>query len=172
MMLDFCQLRDRCGLGLADVAAEFGEPLDAVFRWENGEASPPDRVLRSLSIMADFSGRAATANHGVALLERPEVLPRTEPATPRQRKSQLGQFMTPQGVAEFMASLFELQSKSAIRVLDAGAGQGALTAAFIKRVQGTARIAATAFEFDDQILLDLRANLATLGQRANATSRW
>ena len=49
MTMEFCELRDRCGLGLADVASEFGAPLDAVFRWENGEVSPPDRVLRSLA---------------------------------------------------------------------------------------------------------------------------
>ena len=167
MTLEFCQLRDRCGLELADVAAEFGAPLDAVFRWERGEVPPPDRVLRSLSIMADFSGRATTAEQGVALLERPEVLPRVATATPRQRKSQLGQFMTPPSVAEFMASLFELPSKNAIRLLDAGAGQGALTAAFIESAKGTAQIAASAFEFDNQILPDLRANLATLRKRAN-----
>lgn len=167
MTLEFCELRDRCGLGLADVASEFGAPLDAVFRWENGEVSPPDRVLRSLSIMADFSGRRAAADQGIALLARPEILRRSAPVTPRQRKSQLGQFMTPPSVAEFMVSLFVLPSKSAICVLDAGAGQGALTAAFIERAPGTARIAATAFEFDDQILPDLRASLATLGQRAN-----
>jgi adenine-specific DNA-methyltransferase len=167
MSLEFCELRDRCGLELTDVASEFGAPLDAVFRWENGEVPPPDRVLRSLSIMADFSGRSAVADQGVALLERPKDLPQLEPATARLRKSQLGQFMTPLSVAEFMASLFELPSKNAVRLLDAGAGQGALTAAFIDRTQGTARIAVTAFEFDDQILPDLRANLAALRQRAN-----
>jgi adenine-specific DNA-methyltransferase len=167
MTLEFCELRDRCGLELADVASEFGAPLDAVFRWENGEVPPPDRVLRSLSIMADFSGRSAVVEQGAALLERPKGLPQLEPAMARQRKSQLGQFMTPLSVAEFMASLFELPSKNAVRLLDAGAGQGALTAAFIDRTQGTARIAATAFEFDDEILPVLRANLAALRQRAN-----
>lgn len=169
----FCELRNRCGLELADIAAEFGEPLDAVFRWENGEVSPPDRVLRSLSIMADFASSSATLSSpatavgGVALLERPEAVPRPAPATPRQRKSQLGQFMTPPSVAEFMASLFELPSESTMHLLDAGAGQGALTAAFIERAAGTARIAATAFEFDDQILPELRANLDTLRLCAN-----
>lgn len=106
-------------------------------------------------------------DYGGSVLERPKVSPRPVPITPRQRKSQLGQFMTPPSVAEFLASLFELPSKNAIRLLDAGAGQGALTAAFIERAQRAARIAATAFEFDNQILPDLRANLADLRQRAN-----
>jgi predicted RNA methylase len=163
----FCELRNRCGLELADIAAEFGEPLDAVFLWENGEASPPDRILRSLSIMADFSGSSPAVVSGVAFLERPEAEPRAAPATPRQRKAQLGQFMTPPDVAKFMASLFEFPLKNTIRLLDAGAGQGALTAAFIERAAGTAEVAATTFEFDDQILPDLRANLNRLSQCAN-----
>ncbi len=168
MTLDFCELRDRCGLELADVASEFGAPLDAVFRWENGEVAPPDRVLRWLAIMADFSAKPAEPHRSVALLERAEVLPRAAPTTPRQRKSQLGQFMTPPRVAEFMASLFELPVKPAIRLLDAGAGQGALTAAFVERARGSSRISATAFEFDEAILFDLRANLSAIRARTNA----
>jgi adenine-specific DNA-methyltransferase len=167
MTLDFGELRDRCGLALVDVASEFGAPLDAVFRWENGEVPPPERVLRSLAIMADFSAKPSGAERGVAVLERPVGLPHSTPATPRQRKSQLGQFMTPPSVAEFMASLFALPAKRPVRLLDAGAGQGALTSAFIERVNGASPISATAFEFDDQILPDLRANLAALRQHTN-----
>lgn len=165
MRFEFCNLRDRCGLELADVATEFGEPLDAVFRWEKGEISPPDRVLRSLAIMADFSPKRAAAHGDVAVLGRPVVLPCVKPATPRARKSQLGQFMTPPSVADFMASLFALHKSGAIRLLDAGAGQGALTTAFIERSQGlpgNRRISATAFEFDEEILPALRASLAAL----------
>ena len=167
MTFGFCELRDRCGLEIADVAVEFGEPLDAVFRWENGEISPPDRVLRALTIMADFSGTSGVADRGVAQLVRPEALPRSELSTPRQRKSQLGQFMTPPSIAEFMASLFELPSKGAVRLLDAGAGRGALTLAFIARAYFKVQIATTAYEFDDQILPELRSNLAALRQRTN-----
>ena len=165
MRFEFCNLRDRCGLELADVATEFGEPLDAVFRWEKGEISPPDRVLRSLAIMADFSPNRAAAQGDVAVLGRPVVLPCVKPATPRARKSQLGQFMTPPSVADFMASLFALNKSGVIRLLDAGAGQGALTTAFIERSQGlpgNRRISATAFEFDEEILPALRASLAAL----------
>ncbi len=171
MTLAFCELRDRCGLELADVASEFGATLDSVFRWENGEVSPPDRVLRSLAIMADFSPRPAEADQGVAVLERPKVSTRGERATPRQRKSQLGQFMTPPSVGDFMASRFTIPKSGAIRLLDAGAGQGALTTAFIERsqgLQGDRRISATAFEFDDEIFPALRANLAAIRARTAA----
>lgn len=75
--------------------------------------------------------------------------------------------MTPPGVSKFMADLFEIMPNEAIRLLDAGAGQGALTSAFIDRVRERALIAATSFEYDDQILPELKANLAELGQQSN-----
>ena len=48
------------------------------------------------------------------------------------RRSQLGQFMTPTGIADFMASLFT-HWPSQVRVLDPGAGIGSLTEAFVRR---------------------------------------
>ena len=48
----------------------------------------------------------------------------------RKRQAELGQFLTPGPVADFMASLFA-PLPEAVRVLDAGAGAGALTAAFV-----------------------------------------
>jgi tRNA1(Val) A37 N6-methylase TrmN6 len=162
----FSELRGRCGLDLAGVALEFGEPLDSVRRWEHGETSPPDRVLRSLAIMADFSARPDTLRPGVAVLERPKPVARAAHPTERQRKLQLGQFMTPQSVADFMASLFGPATSSEVKLLDAGAGQGALTRAFVERFAEAASVNATAFEFDQQILPDLRETLADQSQRA------
>ena len=75
-------------------------------------------------------------------------------------RERLGQFMTPAPVATFMAGLFG-SLPSDIRLLDAGAGQGALTAAFI--AEACARpvpprsISATAFEVDGAMLPYLRA---------------
>jgi adenine-specific DNA-methyltransferase len=169
MTSGFCELRDRCGLDLADIAAEFGEPLDAVFRWENGESPTPERVLRSLAILADFSPRLADENKKVAMVLRTDALPCVERSTPRQRKLQLGQFMTPPSVADFMASLFSYPYSGVIRLLDAGAGQGALTVAFVKRSQdlpGDRRISAAAFEFDSEILPALRTNLTAIHNSA------
>src|SRR5437016_12184228 len=48
------------------------------------------------------------------------------------RKLRLGQFLTPEIIGSFMASLFEVHPAE-IRLLDAGAGGGALTAALVKR---------------------------------------
>ena len=46
------------------------------------------------------------------------------------KQHELGQFLTPSPVVEFMASLFEIH-RSEVRLLDAGAGAGALSAALI-----------------------------------------
>jgi adenine-specific DNA-methyltransferase len=46
------------------------------------------------------------------------------------RKAQFGQFMTPAGIAGFMVSLFSVPEGD-IRLLDAGAGVGSLTSAFL-----------------------------------------
>lgn len=66
-------------------------------------------------------------------------------------KSQLGQFLTPSPVAALMASLFE-QSNTTIKLLDAGAGIGSLSAAFVtefcKRHDAPKNIYITAYEID------------------------
>jgi adenine-specific DNA-methyltransferase len=65
----------------------------------------------------------------------------------RERKAALGQFLTPTPVADLMASFFE-QNRRDIDLLDAGAGKGALTAAFVRsqcaRLAKPHRIAVTA----------------------------
>lgn len=52
--------------------------------------------------------------------------------TEAKRKSQFGQFLTPERIAGFMVDLFPAASGSG-RLLDAGAGIGSLSAAFVKR---------------------------------------
>lgn len=51
-------------------------------------------------------------------------------------KRELGQYFTPEGVADYMASLIEVESSKPIRFLDAGAGEGSLSLAFWKRIEG------------------------------------
>ena len=46
-------------------------------------------------------------------------------------RSQFGQYMTPKAVAEFMASFFQNNNAEIVNLLDAGAGIGSLTAAFL-----------------------------------------
>lgn len=69
-----------------------------------------------------------------------------------RRKSAQGQFMTPRAVAQFMAALFAPPTVGAVRLLDAGAGVGSLTAAvaaeLCARPAPVADIAVTAYETD------------------------
>lgn len=51
----------------------------------------------------------------------------------QKRKSELGQFMTPLSIARFMASLFTTTVNNDCNILDAGAGMGALSRAFLDR---------------------------------------
>lgn len=81
----------------------------------------------------------------------------------RERQEALGQFLTPSPVADFMASLFD-GLPPAIRLIDAGAGAGALTAALVRRAclpgSGVTSIHATAYELDTLILPALRETMA------------
>jgi adenine-specific DNA-methyltransferase len=78
-------------------------------------------------------------------------------------RSKLGQFMTPASVAAFMAGLFGPWPKE-IRLLDAGAGLGALTAAVVEeacsRDKRPASIDVTAFEVDRGLIPYLERTLA------------
>lgn len=81
---------------------------------------------------------------------------------PRKRREELGQFLTPMPVADFMASMFAPLPK-AVRLLDPGAGAGALTSAFVSRVcagnDGVQSIEATLYELDADILEALFATM-------------
>lgn len=81
---------------------------------------------------------------------------------PRTRKEELGQFLTAAPVADFMASMFG-QLPQTVRLLDAGAGKGTLTAAFVSRCckkrDGVSAIVATLYELDGKILDALAATM-------------
>lgn len=77
-------------------------------------------------------------------------------------RHQLGQFLTPEPIADFMASLFLLNDRE-VSLLDAGAGAGALAAAFVRHLcrghHKPKRISVTAYEVDPEMLPLLRATL-------------
>jgi len=67
-------------------------------------------------------------------LDRAETVRRTvSKRTAQKHKAALGQFMTPSSVARFMAALFRPCGTKDCRLLDAGAGVGALSSAFLDR---------------------------------------
>lgn len=72
----------------------------------------------------------------------------------KKTRSKLGQFFTPQGIALFMASLFEVNNKESASLLDAGAGIGSLSAAFLENIldQSIKRLKITAYEVDDGLI--------------------
>ena len=76
-------------------------------------------------------------------------------ADTRTRQEELGQFLTATPVADFMASMFGPLPRT-VRLLDAGAGAGSLTAAFVSRLcvenEGVHSIEVTLYELDSHIL--------------------
>ena len=81
---------------------------------------------------------------------------------PRSRQEELGQFLTTESVADFMASMFGPLPKT-VRLLDAGAGAGSLTAAFVSRLcvgnESVRAVEATLYELDPEILDALSATM-------------
>ncbi|KFF64899.1 SAM-dependent methlyltransferase [Pectobacterium brasiliense] len=95
--------------------------------------------------------------------------------TTAKHKADFGQFMTPSTVARFMAGMFPNSNLSAGRLLDAGAGVGALTCAFLDRwiAGGFAfnTVEATAYEIDNDLLGRLTQHLESYSQvKANVIS--
>ena len=88
----------------------------------------------------------------------------------REHREELGQFLTPSPVAELMASMFGQLPKT-VRLLDAGAGAGALTLAFVSRCcknrNGVGAIEATLYELDGEILDALSVTMRECERRCS-----
>ncbi len=75
------------------------------------------------------------------------------------KKSELGQFMTPFRIAEFMAGLFDGPAKKAV-LLDAGAGVGSLAIAAVHVLKN---VSVEAWEIDSIMRQYLESNMEKLG---------
>jgi adenine-specific DNA-methyltransferase len=79
-----------------------------------------------------------------------------------ERQVAMGQFMTPPDVARLMASMFECRGKT-LRLLDAGAGIGSLSAAWVAhlcaRDERPAAISVVAYEIDPDLADRLRVTM-------------
>jgi adenine-specific DNA-methyltransferase len=88
-----------------------------------------------------------------------------------ERQAALGQFLTPAHIADFMASLFNRLPRS-VRLLDAGAGAGSLTSAFVRRVceekLDVERVEVSAWEVDAEIHPRLQAAMIECERRCKA----
>lgn len=99
-------------------------------------------------------------HNGDGLIERVDLF---RVAAVRQldasRRAELGQYPTPPAIARFMAAMFT-DPPEVVRLLDAGAGVGTLTAAFVEdacnRPLRPKRIESTAFELDEVLAEYLR----------------
>ncbi len=91
----------------------------------------------------------------------------------QERRRELGQFLTPNPVADFMASLFDARPQE-LDLLDAGAGDGALTEALVRRLCASRlkprRIFVTAFELDETKIELLHATLRRCQQECDSAS--
>jgi adenine-specific DNA-methyltransferase len=104
-------------------------------------------------------------NETTMLLDHVEQIRRDiSPRISQTRKSQLGQFMTPAPVARFMADMFPPSAVETCKLLDAGAGLGALTSAFLDRWKGGGfgftRVESTTHELDDTLRVHLEEALS------------
>ena len=88
----------------------------------------------------------------------------------QNRRHELGQFFTPESVADFMASLFESTWQD-WNILDAGAGNGALSAALVHRLcdllHRPKSISITAYELDASVLHQLHATMEECESECN-----
>lgn len=91
-------------------------------------------------------------------------------STEAKKKSQFGQFLTPERTAVFMASLF-MDGAGHCRLLDAGAGIGSLSAAFLDRWRSGAfhfqRVEVDAFELDHALIQHLSHTLDKYNHRGD-----
>lgn len=82
---------------------------------------------------------------------------------PKKERKKYGQFFTDIETARFMANLYDVPTeKKQITVLDAGAGTGILSCAFIEWIEQfdcVGEIELTCYETDENVLEILRANL-------------
>lgn len=85
-------------------------------------------------------------------------------AKSRLSKKKLGQYLTNDSIAHYMASLFHSCGKLSVRILDAGAGSGMLSIATVMRCieVGIKEIHVELFEIDREILPLLESHLVYL----------
>ena len=98
-------------------------------------------------------------------------VPLSVPKKAITRQAALGQFLTPPSIADFMAKLFTPAYPAHVKLLDAGAGRGALSIAFIEQwraIKSGGLLAITAYETDHVILPELVAALEQYKQQGIA----
>jgi len=95
-----------------------------------------------------------------------------ETSTSLERRKLKGQFFTPPEIAQFMAGLFSLPLPKTFRLLDPGAGIGALSSAFcehVSQLRTSRRLEIHLFETDEALLPSLRRSMEHCKQQLSAS---
>jgi type I restriction-modification system DNA methylase subunit len=79
--------------------------------------------------MNEYDDMKAIATQIASLQQEIDVWEMGAPKQEKNSKSELGQFMTPPSIANFMAKLLTFKGVQEVHILDAGAGKGALICA-------------------------------------------
>jgi adenine-specific DNA-methyltransferase len=121
--------------------------------------------FHKLSVTTAFQGPGPLLDSvDVARLRATDALDAT-------RRSDLGQFLTPMAVARLMASMAQTR-KDTVRILDAGAGVGSLSAALVgellSREVTPRRIEVTAFEIDAALAKALKQTMVLCAEACRA----
>ena len=121
---------------------------------------------RTATLLLSLPGKTLVQNNMLQQLDAADRIRREiAPLIAQKRKSELGQFMTPSSVARFMAEMFPPCVLQTCRLLDAGAGVGALSCAFLDRWVGGGfnfnSVEATAYEIDETLRVHLKQHLAS-----------
>jgi len=88
-----------------------------------------------------------------------------------KHKSDLGQFLTPAPIADFMSSLFNNMHCEEIRLLDPGAGIGTLSASFVERLlkeEINTELFLEVFEIDNAMLSFLMESISVCKDKCDA----
>ena len=110
-----------------------------------------------------ISGEGLSVESATSLSAVDQTRLKVSKRTGAEKKSRLGQFLTPANTATFMAGLFP-RSKGECRLLDAGAGIGSLSSAFLERCangdMAFDTILLKAFEIDPTVRPELQHSLS------------
>jgi adenine-specific DNA-methyltransferase len=160
---EFSTKRKRFGMSLRDMSEVLEIPIDSAERLESGELSLTTRQKLVMSGLQWKQSTLVAPSEAQVQIDQGQSRNKLLSAE-RARKVALGQFFTPKPIADYMASLFS-EPCGDVFLLDAGAGAGALTRAFIekwKNVRSTEAIRSRAYESDESVIPKLQATLSEL----------
>ncbi len=111
------------------------------------------------ALLSDLQLAPLDAEQVIERVELSRVEASSRIAADDARRSELGQFFTPSKIARFMAGLFADRDQRSVRLLDAGGGNGILTAATVVELLGRSvvpeTIEASIWEIDETLADDI-----------------